>query len=741
MAQSDSVGPEALLKASSDCKFRLVRLLVDGGTSINVRNDAKETPLMLACKSDSTEKEKVVEFLIKHRVKMNLQDEHGKTALMYACLSNSSDKLVRMLVSAKANPWVKDASKNTAFDYAISAGNIGTVKVMIEACREGKILSKPGSFNMEMRQLEEKLEQLPEVRKCSWPLMGPRNSEHKEKKISQQSELLVVEEDDESESPTRERRRKKSICHFDPIDIGSDKKENEENTEALPRPLRKGSLYSVGRSFSEDEKISLHFSDSDNSSFDISTVHLSSLERLIKLQDSITSSLESNESLNASAMKLDAAWNTQKHKEASHIKEKSEMTLEGSETTRQNVYGGFDILEATGINADAGFDEINVKRKELCLNEAANAHEKQLVCSSVSLVKKTPSPSLRRKTLGSLGRRDDVIESNSTRTTGSDSAATRRITVSTMEVSGVFPYEMSSTETKINRMKIRPLEVDMNNAPFDKTKRKSSGSSKLKTSESFKVDSKPLNLPIISHPDQQEDGNELNGKKLAVKLIEKTSVRRTLSDSMCQSKRGGETIVTRSDNRLGVGCSSPFSRDSNTVTSQAHVGNRERSASSPLTPPSVKTTFLSTRSDGVLSSSSRCVSPRYTLAGDLPDLVLHSSMLSHSLAEPKHDLQVKTRLSPSPEVLDKDSVFRSNSFSNLPEVVNFTTRSPKEKRVALLPPLNISRKSTDAEEGYFSCSPSPLDLESPNRGKEKSKYSFKPLSPRLVNRPVRNALP
>lgn len=799
MAQADSMGPEALLKASNDCKLRLIRLLVDGGTQVNVRNSIQETPLILACKSENTEKEKVVEFLIKHRVKMNLQDVDGKTALMHACLTNSSDNLIRMLVNAKANPWVKDDSKNTAFDYAINAGNIGSVKVMIQACREGKMLSKPGSFNMEMKRLEDKLDQMPETRKCSWPLMGPRHTASKEKKVSQQSELLAVDEDDETESPTRERRRKKSICHFDPIDIDFDNNTTADaTTERFPKPLRQGSLYSVGRSASsEEERISLHFSDSDNSSFDRSSAHFSSLEKLLRPRDSVTSSLESNDSLNVqtpTSLKLDMVWNLekQKHQLTSHDEEKSVSTsdIEDSKTSHNTENSPCDAdkstvktelktsTQNTGVNRQLrrlNFQQAKSNNNVLITNDEVKVlfsprqqnespltlQEKHLPESTehpshLPLREKLPSPSVsRRKTIGSLsGGKDDAMESGDSKQSGSEATTVRRFTVSTMEgSSGMQLTEVSSLEIKLNRTKIRPLEVDIPSK--QRTKRNSLDT--LRSSKKRDVNSKadftkPINLPIISKPD---DGVKDNGPKL-LKCNEKTSVRRTLSDSICQSKR--PNVATRHDNRLGVSRSEYFADKQPLISSSSPMqkGYRERSASSPLAPPespqAERRASLSIRCDVTSScrDAQRSRSPRYMLSGDLPDLVLHSPPRNRSpgnLDFQGHDqlpLQ-RTCRSISPEVLGLVSPvpgspnhtnIKSNSYSHLPEVIKSTTGSPKEKRVALLPPLNISRKPNDAEEGYFSCSPSPLDIDSPNRGKEKSRYSFKPLSPRLVTRTV-----
>ena len=55
----NSKGSDILLQASSECKFRLVRTVVEGGTPVDIRGKNRQTPLMLACRySIKREKER-----------------------------------------------------------------------------------------------------------------------------------------------------------------------------------------------------------------------------------------------------------------------------------------------------------------------------------------------------------------------------------------------------------------------------------------------------------------------------------------------------------------------------------------------------------------------------------------------------------------------------------------------------------------------------------------------------------
>lgn len=299
-------GSEALFQASSTCKLRLVRMLVEGGTSVNVRNERLETPLMLCCqaKTDMDEKGRVVSYLLSKQAKVNLQDIEGRTALIYACMSKSGKEIIKALLDAKSNPWIEDESKNTVFDYVMNAEDLETTRLLINACRESMIVD--ARDNVQVKHLEECLANIQEIRKFSWPLMGPRNrrdhshlyaAEMEDPPIS--SSNLLGADDGETAQPAPERRRKRSVCHFDPLDIqeilncseeaetNTTNTKNDQDDQSESEEKRKTSV----RSLSEEERFTFQISDAENTPRDPS----SGLEKLLKLQDSFCSSLDSNE--------------------------------------------------------------------------------------------------------------------------------------------------------------------------------------------------------------------------------------------------------------------------------------------------------------------------------------------------------------------------------------------------------------------------------------------------------------
>lgn len=285
-----SQGVEALLAASSDCKFRLVRLLVEGGAPVDTRNTEQQTPIMLACKSNSINKakEKVVQFLIKKSAKVNLRDVNGKTALMFACLSDSNVPIITSLMNASANPLIEDTQNNSALDYAISSGNLVTIKLLVDVLQKPNPNFGRGFHEVEMSDLEEHFANVQEGRKLSWPLMGNLRrfltSRQRYKLTSEvqnsntHRDVYSVADKGESETPHTQRQRKQSICHFEPIDIESILRANSyeearssnnsltdsETTKLSELQKRAPRKKSVTRTYSGHEKISLHFSEDES---------------------------------------------------------------------------------------------------------------------------------------------------------------------------------------------------------------------------------------------------------------------------------------------------------------------------------------------------------------------------------------------------------------------------------------------------------------------------------------------
>ncbi|XP_009074541.1 PREDICTED: ankyrin repeat domain-containing protein 34A-like, partial [Acanthisitta chloris] len=129
----------ALLRAVSQGKFRLTRLLLEGGAYINEGNAAGTTPLMAACRAaynDPLEKPRMIRYLLENGADPNIPDKSGKTALMQACAERAGPGVVGILLAHGADPSARDYSGASALVYAIERGDRETLRVLLDACRD-----------------------------------------------------------------------------------------------------------------------------------------------------------------------------------------------------------------------------------------------------------------------------------------------------------------------------------------------------------------------------------------------------------------------------------------------------------------------------------------------------------------------------------------------------------------------------------------------------------------------------
>ncbi|XP_027489416.1 ankyrin repeat domain-containing protein 34A-like [Corapipo altera] len=129
----------ALLRAVSQGKFRLTRLLLEGGAYINEGNAAGTTPLMAACRAgyaDPPEQPRMVRYLLENGADPNIPDKAGKTALMHACAERAGPAVAAVLLAHGADPSARDYAGGSALVYALERGDRETLQVLLDACRE-----------------------------------------------------------------------------------------------------------------------------------------------------------------------------------------------------------------------------------------------------------------------------------------------------------------------------------------------------------------------------------------------------------------------------------------------------------------------------------------------------------------------------------------------------------------------------------------------------------------------------
>lgn len=816
-------GSESLFQASSTCKLRLVRMLVEGGTSVNVRNERLQTPLMLCCQAKTDmddEKGRVVSYLLSKQAKVNLQDIYGCTALIYACMSNSGKEIIKALLNAKSNPWIEDESKNTVFDYVMNAQDLETTRLLINACRESMLAD--ARDNIEVKQLEECLANIQDIRKFSWPLTGPRirrdqsylYAAEKEDQSIPSPKLLGTNLSSDGEAAQPERRRKRSVCHFDPLDIEEilncteEAGTNSTNTDVNQEEKRKTSV----RSLSEEERFSFQISDADNAApCDPS----SGLEKLLKLQDSFCSSFDSNEFPYTSDSRRDSedpndssSENQQISDEANSIQErKSVVSFDAVEKTMESKSG--DYIQSKDCRKERMEENFNgYIRHET--REAVNNNEDQegrnrerLFTSRVSSLAVSKSESYTTVSESSIQRHlviNSTIDKQFTEAT--ENRSNRIISPVTSQQSSPVMSPLASPQvtrrqtSNVLKQSLRasPVLVSENNrqdgvpivrrytlSAMDMGKFQNSGIKTLlvplKHSTAVETDTR-IGSAVLESTSRGGTGGNFTPPGLRKSKSDLTD--RTSMTHILQGKDVLETGPKLGQSIPGLQRLNDHSKERNDASefqlpsiSSTKLGRRSpKDFTQPITiiNPSVESKSLNAdpRMEVALHWRNNGEKPRYYLGNQDFSSEEQKPSLSPSRASlpssPKDvtissssspcdviafakavDLSPKGPESTSGEVLP-DLLF--NSLTKLPYSEESgpkqggssvaTPQNSAHRRLrpgTLLPPLNLSNRRSpthDLEDGYFSGSPSPADVESPRRksSNEQQRYSFRPISPR-----------
>ena len=82
--------------------YDIIKLLIENGADINIRNETNMTPLMHICYNRFIKEENIITLLIEAGADINVRDDNNISALMYACYSNHPN-IVKSLIDAGAD--------------------------------------------------------------------------------------------------------------------------------------------------------------------------------------------------------------------------------------------------------------------------------------------------------------------------------------------------------------------------------------------------------------------------------------------------------------------------------------------------------------------------------------------------------------------------------------------------------------------------------------------------------------
>ena len=118
-----------LIQSAYAGKLAEVEVLVAKGATVNLRDQKKRTPLILAASNGHTS---VVEFLFSEGADINARDSGGQTALTYSC-KRSFDETAAFLLKNGAEVNVQSKKKGiTALMLASVSGNVELVQMLLE---------------------------------------------------------------------------------------------------------------------------------------------------------------------------------------------------------------------------------------------------------------------------------------------------------------------------------------------------------------------------------------------------------------------------------------------------------------------------------------------------------------------------------------------------------------------------------------------------------------------------------
>jgi len=164
----NSIGETALLQTVQRGDIAMAKVLIDAGANINIQDDIKDSPYLLACAQGRTE---ILKYMLERakpepdqhvynryggnglipaaekghienvrllledgRVDIDHQNKFGYTALIEVVALTDDSKLyqdiVKLLIDAGANKDLRDADGKTAMDYAEQKGSAEMIALL-----------------------------------------------------------------------------------------------------------------------------------------------------------------------------------------------------------------------------------------------------------------------------------------------------------------------------------------------------------------------------------------------------------------------------------------------------------------------------------------------------------------------------------------------------------------------------------------------------------------------------------
>jgi uncharacterized protein len=122
-------GDTALMKATREGVYKVVKELIDAGADINARNSDRNNALWFACFGNHYD---LINLLLAHNIKIDNQNDNGATVLMYAASAGKTE-VVKLLLQHHPNLYLKNLDDYKAIDFASNIEVLGILKNAIKS--------------------------------------------------------------------------------------------------------------------------------------------------------------------------------------------------------------------------------------------------------------------------------------------------------------------------------------------------------------------------------------------------------------------------------------------------------------------------------------------------------------------------------------------------------------------------------------------------------------------------------
>jgi hypothetical protein len=121
-------GDTALMKATREGIYAVVKELIDAGADINARNSDCNNALWFACFGNHYE---LINLLLAVNINIDNQNDNGATVLMYAASAGKTE-VVKLLLEHHPNLYLKNLDDYKAIDFA---SNVEVLRILKNATK------------------------------------------------------------------------------------------------------------------------------------------------------------------------------------------------------------------------------------------------------------------------------------------------------------------------------------------------------------------------------------------------------------------------------------------------------------------------------------------------------------------------------------------------------------------------------------------------------------------------------